>query len=239
VTNTQRSTSQGDGADSDSSGFSFSLSSPIIGNSCKDEWILDSGTIYHACPNRGWFSSFEKLEGYSVVMGDDHSCSMEGVGTIPIRMFDGIVRELTGVKRNLIFVEILETSGMVISVRDGDLRMIKGSMVVMKGVRRGNLYYLKGSTITDQVETLSSSYDSGLEVWRGKVRQKEEKYLRAPAKMESLEGAATCKLEGEHSVLNKKKVRFSTSTHHNEALLDCVHMSVWGPTKTASLGDHR
>ena len=91
-------------------------------------------------------------------MGDDHSCSMEGVSTIPIRMFDGIVRELTGVryvpqmKRNLISLGILEASGMVISVRDGDLRMIKGSMVVMKGVRRGNLYYLKGSTITDQVE---------------------------------------------------------------------------------------
>ena len=75
VTNTQRSSSQADGSDSDSSGFSFSVSSPIIGNSWKDEWILDTGTTYHACPNRGWFSNFEKLEKCSVVMGDDHSCS--------------------------------------------------------------------------------------------------------------------------------------------------------------------
>ena len=51
-----------------------------------------------------------------------------------------MVRELKGVryvpqlKRNLISVGNLEKSGMVISVRDGDLRMIKGSMVVMKGV---------------------------------------------------------------------------------------------------------
>ena len=59
----------------------------------------------------------------------------------------------------------LEASGIVISVRDGDLRMIKGSMVVMKGVRRDNLYYLKGSTITDQVETSSSSDDGGPKVW--------------------------------------------------------------------------
>ena len=44
--------------------------------------------------------------------------------------------------------------------------------------------------------------------------------------MESLEGAATCKLEGGHSVLDKKKVRFSIITHCNEGLLDCVHMSV-------------
>ena len=54
-----------------------------------------------------------------------------------------------------------------------------------------------------------------------------------------MEGAATCNLEGEHSVLDKKKVKFSTSTHHSEGLLDCVHVCIWGPAKTASLGSHR
>ena len=181
-------------------------------------------------------------------MGDDHPCSVEGVGTIRIRMFDGMERELKGVryvpqlKRNLISVGTLEASGMVISVRDvrdGDLRMIKGSMVVMKGVRRGNLYYLKGSMMTDQVETSSSSDRGGPEDWQGKVGHEDGRSLQAPAKKGSLEGAATCNLEGEHSVLDKKKVRFSTSTHHNEGFLDSVHVSVWGPAKTASLGGHR
>ena len=49
--------------------------------------------------------------------------------------------------------------GPTISVRDGVLKMIKGSMVVMKGVRWDNLYYLKGSTVTGQVETSISSDD--------------------------------------------------------------------------------
>ena len=34
-------------------------------------------------------------------------------------------------------------------------------------------------------------------------------------------------------------MKFSTSTHRSEGLLDCVHVSVWGPAKTASLGGHR
>ena len=34
-------------------------------------------------------------------------------------------------------------------------------------------------------------------------------------------------------------MRFSTSTHHNKGLLDCVHMSVRGPAKKVSLGGHR
>ena len=67
---------------------------------------------------------------------------------------------------------------MVISVRDGDLRMIKGSMVMMKGVRRDNLYYLKGSTAIGQVETSSSSDDGCTKVWQMKVGHGGEKSLR-------------------------------------------------------------
>ena len=98
-------------------------------------------------------------------MGDDHSCNIEGMGTVRIKTDDGIVQELKEVryvpqlKRNLISVGALEALGLVISVRDGVLKMIKDSMMVMKGVRRNNLYYLKGSTVTGQVETSSSSDD--------------------------------------------------------------------------------
>ena len=87
-------------------------------------------------------------------MGDDHSCIMEGVGTIQIKMFDGMVRELKEVryvpqlKRNLIYVGALEALGLVVSIKEGVLKITKGSMVVLKADRRNNLYYLKGSTVT-------------------------------------------------------------------------------------------
>jgi len=67
-----------------------------------------------------------------------------------------------------------------------------------------------------------------------------EKSLKAPVKKGSLEGASTCNLKlGEHDILDKKKMKFSTTTHHSEGLLDCVHVSIWGPAKTVSLGGHR
>ena len=50
------------------------------------------------CPNKDLFSNFEKLDGYSVVMGDDHPCNMKGICTIFIKMFDGKVRELKEVR---------------------------------------------------------------------------------------------------------------------------------------------
>ena len=103
-------------------------------------------------------------------MGDDHMCNVEGIGTVRIKMFDGIVRELKKVryvsqlKRNHISVGALKTLGLVVSIRDGILKMTKDSMVVMKGVRQNNLYYLKGSTVTDQVETSISSDDICIQV---------------------------------------------------------------------------
>jgi len=131
-----------------------------------------------------------------------------------------------------------ERLGLVISIRDGVLKMIKGSMVVMEGIRRNNLYYLKGSTVIGHVETFNSLDDGCTKVWQVKVGQGGERSLQAPVKKGSLEDAATCNLEGERSVLDKKKEKFSTSTHRSESLLDCVHVSIWGPAKTASLGGH-
>ena len=136
-------------------------------------------------------------------MGDDHPCNVEEMSTVRIKMFDGIVRELKQVryvpqlKRNLISAGTLEALGLVVSIRDGVLKMIKGSMVVMKGIRRENLYYLKGSTVTGQVETSISSDNVCMQIWQIKVGYGGEKSLQAPAKKGSLKSAATCNLVGE------------------------------------------
>ena len=45
------------------------------------------------------------------------------------------------------------------SFGDGVLKMTRGSMVVLKGVWRNNLYYLKSSTVTGQVATSIDSDD--------------------------------------------------------------------------------
>ena len=101
------------------------------------------------------------------------------------------MRYVPQLKRNLISVGALKALGLVISVRDGVLKMIKGLMVV---VRRDNLYYLKGSTVTGQVETSSPSDDGCIKVWQMKVGHGGERFLQAPAKKGSSEGAATCNL---------------------------------------------
>jgi len=53
-------------------------------------------------------------------------------------MFDGMVRELKEVryvpqlKMNLISIGVLKTLGLEVYIRDGVLKMTKGSMVILK-----------------------------------------------------------------------------------------------------------
>ena len=73
-------------------------------------------------------------------MGDGRPCNMEGISTVQIKMFDGMVRELKEVryipqlKRNLISVGALKILVLEVSIRDSVLKMTKGSMV-LKGIR--------------------------------------------------------------------------------------------------------
>ncbi|KAL2472248.1 Uncharacterized protein Adt_40384 [Abeliophyllum distichum] len=93
-------------------------------------------------------------------MGDNNSQTVEGIGDIAIRMHDGIVRPLLGVtfvpnlKRNLVFLGVLEDENCMFKSDFGTLKILKGSRVVMKGPKRNVLYYL-------QVESLHAK-DSGL-----------------------------------------------------------------------------
>jgi len=69
------------------------------------------------------------------------------------------VRYVPQLKINLISIGVLKTLGLEVSIKDEILKMTKGSMVVLKGVRRNNLYYLKNSTVIGQVATSTDTDD--------------------------------------------------------------------------------
>ena len=64
----------------------------------EDSYIMDSRCTYHMCPNRDWFDTFQICSGGTVLMGSDIICPIEGIGSVNIKMFDGVVRKLQEVK---------------------------------------------------------------------------------------------------------------------------------------------
>ncbi|KAK2997614.1 hypothetical protein RJ639_025033 [Escallonia herrerae] len=134
-------------------------------SSSDGEWILDTGCSYHMYPNRDWFATYHSFDGGKVLMGNDVTCKVVGICSIQIRMHDGIVRTLTDVRhvlelrKNLISLGMLNSNGCSYRVTCGVMRIIKGALVVMKGLKQNSLYLLQGSTITEVAAGATSSFD--------------------------------------------------------------------------------
>ena len=99
-------------------------------------------------------------------MGNNNGCKIVGIGTIKIKMFDGVIRTLHGVrhapelKRNLISLGMLDNSKYSFNSDNGGIRVTKEGTKVMRGEKKNGLYVLIGSYVpTNVVMTAASDVD--------------------------------------------------------------------------------
>ena len=215
-----------------------------------DEWILDSAAFFHICINRDWFITYDSVNGGSIKMGDDSPCQIIGIGSVQIKMHDGIIRTLTDVRhildmrKNLISLSTLDGKGYKYSGGDGVLKVSKGSLIIMKGdLKSANLYHLRDTTITDNVAVISNSLSNSnaTNLWHMHLGHMSELGLAVLSKRGLLDGHSISKLDFcEHCVFGKhKKVKFNTSTHTSKGILDYVHSDLWGLSRKPSIGGAR
>ena len=67
---------------SDSDGDILSVSSSA--NRLIDSWVLDSACSFHVTLHRDWFDTYKSVNCGSVLMGNDATCKVVGIGTIKI-----------------------------------------------------------------------------------------------------------------------------------------------------------
>ena len=100
------------------------------------------------CLHISWFHTYQSVDDGIVYMGNNVTCKTVGIGSIRIKMYDGIVRTLTDVRhvlelrKNLISMGVLDDVGYKFAVQGGVMKISKGILVVMKANRVGNLYKL-------------------------------------------------------------------------------------------------
>ena len=96
-------------------------------------------------------------------MGNNVACKVVGIGTIRIEMHDGIVRTLTNfrrildLKKTIISLSTLDSLGYKYSDKGGVIQVSKGLLVIMKGNKVDDLYFLQGSTMTSSAAVSSSN----------------------------------------------------------------------------------
>ena len=227
----------------DKSDFSLACVSSVTST---DEWLCDSACSFHMCFRKEWFFNFTELDGGVVYLADNQPCKIAEIGSISLKNHDESTRVLTDVRyipkleKNLIYLGTLESKGFTIILQNGILKVVSGALVMMKGIRRNNLYLYQGSTTVRTAAAVSEA-DKVAEMsrlWHMRLGHAGEKSLQTLAMQGLLKGAKTCKLDFcEQCVLGKQnRVKFGTAIHNTEGILDYIHTDVWGPTKTASLG---
>ena len=230
-------------AEDDKSDFSLACVSSVTST---DEWLCDSACSFHMCFRKEWFFNFTELDGGVVYLTDNQPCKIAGIGSISLKNHDGSTRVLTDVRyipkleKNLISLGTLESKGFTIIMQNGILKVVSGALVVMKGIRRNNLYLYQGSTAVGTAVAVSE-VDKVAEMsrlWHMRLGHAGERSLQTLAMQGLLKGEKTCKLDFcEQCVLGKqKRVKFGTAIHNTKGILDYIHTDVWGPTKAASLG---
>ena len=91
-------------------------------------------------------------------------CKVVGTTTIKVKMFDNVVRTLKDVrhvldlKKNLISLGTIDSNGFRYKSKNGIMKVLKGSMIMMKERKiNDNIYKLLGSTIVGGAVVVTKS----------------------------------------------------------------------------------
>ncbi|KAJ4721737.1 Retrovirus-related Pol polyprotein from transposon TNT 1-94 [Melia azedarach] len=208
----------------------------------NDVWILDSGASYHICPRREWFTTYEQVDGGNISMANSSICKAVGIGSIKIRTHDGKFCTLNNVRhvplmtKNLISLSMLDNKGFSFQGEGGVLHVCKGSNVVLKGVKRGTLYFLQGSTLSSSVAVASSEIDKDnmTKLWHMRLGHMSARGMQILSKGDLLCGHKIKDLEFcEHCIFGKlHRSKFPKAIHRTKGTLDYIHSDCWGPSRS-------
>lgn len=96
-------------------------------------------------PNKSLFDSCKSCKTESFMMGNHTTCKTVGIGTVKIKMHDGIIRTSTnvrhvlGLRLNLISPGALNSICRNITISDGVVKVKWATMIVMKREKKANL----------------------------------------------------------------------------------------------------
>ncbi|KAL5569169.1 hypothetical protein UlMin_025744 [Ulmus minor] len=99
------------------------------------------------------------------------------------QMFDGSIKILSGVRhvpnlhRNLISIGALDESSFVSRFEDGMIKISRGSLVIMKGLKQNGLYVLQGSTNTREAAAAIPNIQDQTDLWHKRLGHISEKGL--------------------------------------------------------------
>jgi hypothetical protein len=97
-------------------------------------------------PHKEWLCEYEKYDGGGVFLGDELIAKIMGRGRVKMLLKYGRIRNIYGVmhipkiSKSLISVSNLDGAGVDTILGNGTCKMVRGEIVLRRGVWCGNLY---------------------------------------------------------------------------------------------------
>lgn len=94
-----------------------------------------------------------------------------GIGNINLKLRDDTIRELKqaryvlNLKRNLISLGMLDQMGCSVRIESGVMKIVKGTMVIMKGNRKNGMFILDGEVVNSEVGITSNVVIDRKKLW--------------------------------------------------------------------------
>lgn len=200
-----------------------------VSQECK--LILDLGFFFFICPFKYHFIEYYKYDKGIVIMGNNAMCRMIRIRNVKLELHDGSffklkqVRHVPDLKRNLISIRMIDQMGYVAKVQHNVLSVIKGSLVLLKGVRKNGLYMLEGNIVTIMASVSSTAnVDKNrlchLRLGHISLKDVTELLKHGLLGSDKIEDLVVC----EAYILGKStRVNFKSSVHTSRSILDYVH----------------
>ncbi|GJV94663.1 hypothetical protein Tco_1546240 [Tanacetum coccineum] len=121
-------------------------------------------STYHMTHWRDFFYDFKVVDGGSVQLGDNWTCTIKGTRKVKIQLHDGSsfiledVKYVLRLRRSLISLGTFGKEGYIVKTQMGRMKVIKGCRVMMTGVRKRNCVY----TLEAKVMTFGVQKHGGL-----------------------------------------------------------------------------
>ena len=215
----------------------------------KDYWFLDSGCSKHMTGDSSKFISLKPTQGGEVVLGDDTRCKIIGIGKVGINSSSHInnVRMVDGLKHNLLSISQLCDKGYRVVFESSHcyVQNISNNKISFVGHRQDNIYAISLEDIsTLETKCFISANDQSW-LWHRRLGHVNMRLISNLSKNDLVLGLPKINFEKNHicnACQQGKQVKSSFQSKNvvsTSRPLELLHMDLFGPTKTYSLGGKR
>lgn len=230
----------------------------VYGANKREErlWCLDSGSSSHMVSDKNMIENFTPIE-KSLNLANNKTTKIEGVGQVKIMVKDknkpkkiklNKVYFVSDLRTNLLSVSKMTNNNYEVLFRKDDaLIRNENQQIVMKAVRKGDLYYLSDEHEECKISQVSNVWKprNEMEMWHcrlGHVNEQTMKQMINENKVygmnikniDKLPNCEICAMEKSTRVPFKKITEKRTND-----LLEVIHTDVWGPSRQLSIAGSR